>query len=85
SMPVGRRAGIAALVLFAFLLLALPLSAGLTGHHPLALFDAFYRSGALVFGGGHVALPLLQAETVATGWVTNETFLAGYGFAQALP
>lgn len=85
SMPVSRRAGIAALVLFGVLLLGLPLLSGLTGHRPLALFDAFYRSGALVFGGGHVVLPLLQAETVATGWIPNETFLAGYGLAQALP
>ena len=85
SMPVSRRAGIAALALFGVLLLALPLLSGLTGHRPLALFDAFYRSGALVFGGGHVVLPLLQAETVATGWIPNETFLAGYGLAQALP
>jgi chromate transporter len=85
AMPVSRRAGWAALALFALLLLALPLLAGLTGYRPLALFDAFYRSGALVFGGGHVVLPLLQAETVATGWVSGETFLAGYGLAQALP
>ena len=85
SMPVSRRAGITALVLFGVLLLGLPLLSGLTGHRPLALLDAFYRSGALVFGGGHVVLPLLQAETVATGWIPNETFLAGYGLAQALP
>ena len=85
SAPISRRAGIAALVLFGVLLLGLPLSASLTAYPPLALFDAFYRSGALVFGGGHVVLPLLQAETVATGWVRNETFLAGYGLAQALP
>ena len=49
------------------------------------MFDAFYRSGALVFGGGHVVLPLLQAQVVAPGWVSNETFLAGYGLAQAVP
>ncbi len=49
------------------------------------MFDAFYRSGALVFGGGHVVLPLLQAAVVAPGWVTNEVFLAGYGVAQAVP
>jgi len=85
SMPIGRLAGIAALVLFGVLLLGLPLSAGLTTYTPLALFDAFYRSGALVFGGGHVVLPLLQAETVASGWIPSETFLAGYGVAQALP
>jgi chromate transporter len=85
SVPIGRRAGIAALVLFAVLLIGLALLAALTAYRPLALFDAFYRSGALVFGGGHVVLPLLQAETVATGWIPNETFLAGYGLAQALP
>jgi chromate transporter len=51
----------------------------------LALFYAFYRSGALVFGGGHVVLPLLQAQVVAPGWVSNEAFLAGYGLAQAVP
>ncbi|WP_306395968.1 chromate efflux transporter [Telluria beijingensis] len=85
AMPVGRRAGIAALVLFAILLLGLPVLLGFTTHGPLLLFDVFYRSGALVFGGGHVVLPLLQAGTVATGWVPNETFLAGYGLAQALP
>lgn len=84
SMPIGRRAGIAALVLFTVLLLGLPLLAGLAENRPLALFDAFYRAGALVFGGGHVVLPLLQAETVARGWLSNETFLAGYGLAQAL-
>jgi chromate transporter len=51
----------------------------------LPLFNSFYRSGSLVFGGGHVVLPLLQAEVVPKGWVDNDTFLAGYGFAQALP
>jgi len=85
AMPVSRRAGCAAFVLFALLLVGLPLLAGLAAYRPLMLFDAFYRSGALVFGGGHVVLPMLQAETVATGWVSNEAFLAGYGLAQALP
>lgn len=85
AMPVSRRAGCVALVLFALLLLGLPLLAALAAYRPLILFDAFYRSGALVFGGGHVVLPLLQAETVATGWVSNQAFLAGYGLAQALP
>ena len=56
-----------------------------TGSQGLALFDAFYRSGALVFGGGHVVLPLLQAEVVTPGWVSNADFLAGYGMAQAVP
>ena len=51
----------------------------------LALFDAFYRTGALVFGGGHVVLPLLREATVARGWVSDDTFLAGYGAAQAVP
>lgn len=85
STPLGRRGALVALALFALLLLGLPLLAGLAAYRPLALFDAFYRSGALVFGGGHVVLPLLQAETVATGWVSNQAFLAGYGLAQALP
>jgi chromate transporter len=51
----------------------------------VALFNAFYRSGALVFGGGHVVLPLLQQQVIAPGWVSNEAFLSGYGFAQAVP
>jgi chromate transporter len=62
-----------------------PLIVVATGSHGVALFDAFYRSGAFVFGGGHVVLPLLQAQVVAPGWVSNETFLAGYGVAQAVP
>lgn len=83
--PVSPRAGAVALVLFAVLFLIPPLIAGTTGHQTVALFDAFYRSGALVFGGGHVVLPLLQAEVVAPGWVTTDAFLAGYGVAQAVP
>ncbi len=83
--PVSRRSGAIALVLFAAFFALPPLAAGMTGFHALALFDAFYRSGALVFGGGHVVLPLLQAEVVAPGWAANETFLAGYGLAQAVP
>lgn len=55
------------------------------GSHPLAMFEAFYRAGSLVFGGGHVVLPLLQASVVPPGWVGNDTFLAGYGAAQAVP
>ncbi|MGV6873653.1 chromate efflux transporter [Pseudochelatococcus sp. B33] len=82
---VSRRGGAIALAAFAVLLVAPALVVGLTGSQGLALFDAFYRSGALVFGGGHVVLPLLQAETVAPGWVSNEAFLAGYGLAQAVP
>jgi chromate transporter len=85
NFPVSRRAGGIALVLFAVLLVATPLVVAAGGSHGLAVFDAFYRSGALVFGGGHVVLPLLQAEVVTPGWVSNETFLAGYGLAQAVP
>ena len=85
NFPVTRRAGIIALVLFAAFFLIPPIVARATGSQALALFDAFYRSGALVFGGGHVVLPLLQAEVVTPGWVSNEAFLAGYGLAQAVP
>ncbi|ANL34917.1 chromate transporter protein [Rhizobium phaseoli] len=85
GFPVSRRAGAVALVLFAAFFLVPPLLANLTGLQGIALFDAFYRAGALVFGGGHVVLPLLQAEVVAPGWVTNESFLAGYGLTQAVP
>jgi len=83
--PVSRRNGTVALFLFAALFVIPPLLVMTTGHQAVALFDAFYRSGALVFGGGHVVLPLLQAQVVAPGWVTNESFLAGYGLAQAVP
>lgn len=82
-VPLSRRTGAILLAVFAVLLVLPPLIAGSA---PLvAVFDAFYRSGALVFGGGHVVLPLLQAEVVATGWVTPGQFLAGYGLAQAVP
>jgi chromate transporter len=82
--PVSRRGGMAALVVFAALFLVPLVISGSAGQ-AVALFEAFYRSGALVFGGGHVVLPLLQAQVVAPHWVTNETFLAGYGLAQAVP
>jgi chromate transporter len=85
SFPVTRQAGAIALVLFTALLLIPPLFIATGGSQGLALFDAFYRSGALVFGGGHVVLPLLQAQVVTPGWVSNEAFLAGYGLAQAVP
>lgn len=81
---LSPRAGAAALTLFILLLVALPLVARYDGG-PLALLDAFYRTGALVFGGGHVVLPLLQANVVDRGWVSGDAFLAGYGAAQALP
>lgn len=84
-IAVGRRAGAALLALFAALLLLLPLAASLWPARWLAVVDAFYRAGALVFGGGHVVLPLLQAAVVPNGWVSNDAFLAGYGAAQAVP
>jgi chromate transporter len=74
-----------ALALFVVLLLGLPLLAGPTNNHALALFDGFYRAGALVFGGGHVVLPLLDAETVGRGWLSADSFIAGYGATQAMP
>lgn len=85
SFPVTRRAGAAALAGFFLLLVLTPVFAGLAQSQGVALFDAFYRSGALVFGGGHVVLPLLEAEVVTPGWVPADTFLAGYGAAQAVP
>jgi chromate transporter len=85
AMPVSRRFGVACLVAFFALLLLLPLWAAAARSMHVALFDAFYRSGALVFGGGHVVLPLLQAEVVDRGWLSSDAFLAGYGAAQAVP
>jgi chromate transporter len=82
--PVSRRVGVLCLTAFAILLVGLPLLARFGGQ-PVALFEAFYRSGALVFGGGHVVLPLLHATVVDPGWVSNDQFLAGYGAAQAVP
>lgn len=82
-VPVSRRAGMTALALFALLLVGLPALAELG--QGFALTDSFYRAGSLVFGGGHVVLPLLQAETVVPGWVSEDAFLAGYGAAQAVP
>ena len=87
--PPGKQtgAGVGALAIVVFLafLLALPVANHLLDNFPLAIADSFYRSGALVFGGGHVVLPLLEAEVVPTGWVTKDDFLAGYGAAQAVP
>ena len=84
-VPISRWVGMASWVLFFGLLLALPLVRQVVTSQAIAVFDGFFRSGALVFGGGHVVLPLLQAEVVAPGWVTNEQFVAGYGAAQAVP
>lgn len=87
ALPIAirRRTGLFWLALFLVLLIGLPLSTGLFPSQTLARVDAFYRAGSLVFGGGHVVLPLLQAEVVPAGWVGNDAFLAGYGAAQAVP
>jgi chromate transporter len=91
GQPAGLSAGIprwlaiASLAAFALLLAALPLLRQVHPAHWLAMFDSFFRSGALVFGGGHVVLPLLQAEVVPPGWIDQPGFLAGYGAAQAVP
>lgn len=82
-VPMPVAAG--SLILFAVLLIGLPVITRLTGSDALQLADVFYRAGALVFGGGHVVLPLLQAELVPAGIVSNDAFLAGYGAAQAVP
>lgn len=82
---VSRRAGAVSLILFAVLLGGLPLLASIYPGDALSLFDAFYRSGALVFGGGHVVLPLLNEAFVAPGWISSDAFLAGYGAAQVVP
>jgi len=80
-----RRAGLLWLAAFFVLLAGLPLLAAVTRQPWLLIFDRFYRTGSLVFGGGHVILPLLEREVVAPGWLTHDQFLAGYGAAQALP
>ncbi len=85
TMPVSRTVGLMALAAFFVLLGGLPLLRGLGASQGIALFEAFYRSGALVFGGGHVVLPLLREAFVTPGWVSDNTFLAGYGAAQAVP
>lgn len=83
DIPVTKAQGITALTLFVLLLAGLPLIAGLS--QTTAVIDSFYRAGSLVFGGGHVVLPLLQAEVVDTGWISAEDFMTGYGAAQAVP
>jgi chromate transporter len=84
-VAVSPRAGLVALSAFVLLLTGLPLARDLYHSETLALCDAFYRSGALVFGGGHVVLPLLREAFVAPGWVSDDAFLAGYGVAQGIP
>lgn len=85
AVPIGARAGVRWLILFFILLAGLPFWAEASSGQAWRMVDAFYRAGSLVFGGGHVVLPLLQAEVVPAGWVGNDTFLAGYGAAQAVP
>lgn len=83
--PVSKGTGVAAGVIFVALLFGLPFIAKITAGHTLHVFDSFFRVGSLVFGGGHVVLPLLQTEVVGPGWLTNEQFVAGYGATQAVP
>ena len=85
TIPVSFRSGAVLLSIFFVLLVCLPLLVASQQNQATVMIEAFYRSGALVFGGGHVVLPLLQSAVVPNGWVTNETFLAGYGAAQAVP
>jgi chromate transporter len=85
GIDVSRGLAVTALALFFVVLAGLPVLAAAYPSHALALIDTFYRAGSLVFGGGHVVLPLLQSEVVPPGWVTKDTFLAGYGAAQAVP
>jgi chromate transporter len=83
--PVSCSAALTAVIAFFAILIGLPLITTAVPNHALQLFEAFYRAGSLVFGGGHVVLPLLQASVVPPGWVANDAFLAGYGAAQAVP
>lgn len=84
-IAISRRTGGLWLGLFFILLVLLPVSAAFFSNQTLSIIDAFYRAGSLVFGGGHVVLPLLQSEVVPTGWVSEQAFLAGYGLTQAMP
>ena len=85
SFPISKRFAIICLSLFFGLLIVLPILREVTSSGWIAMFDSFYRAGSLVFGGGHVVLPLLEREFVPTGWISEEAFLAGYGAAQAVP
>lgn len=85
KLGISRRLGMLCLLVFMALLLLLPIARELTANHWVAMADSYYRSGSLVFGGGHVVLPLLEREVVPTGWVAEEQFLAGYSAAQAVP
>src|SRR4051812_1940282 len=85
DFPISHRFAAICLSLFFGLLILLPILREITSLSWIAMFDSFYRSGSLVFGGGHVVLPLLEREFVPTGWLSEESFLAGYGAAQAVP
>ena len=85
NFPIAKRISVICLLLFFGLLFLLPVIREVTGSYWVAMFDSFYRSGSLVFGGGHVVLPLLEQELVPTGWISEESFLAGYGATQAVP
>lgn len=85
KVPISRSFAIGCLSLFFGLLLFLPLLREFTSFYWVAFFDSFYRSGSLVFGGGHVVLPLLERELVPMGWIDQKSFLAGYGATQAVP
>jgi chromate transporter len=85
NFPISKKISALCFALFFGLLFLLPFMRELTGSYWIAMFDSFYRSGSLVFGGGHVVLPLLEQEFVPTGWITEEAFLAGYGATQAVP
>ena len=85
QFPISKSVSVICLLLFFGLLFLLPVIREVTGSYWVAMFDSFYRSGSLVFGGGHVVLPLLEQEFVPTGWISEESFLAGYGATQAVP
>ncbi|MBH0171578.1 MULTISPECIES: chromate transporter [Fictibacillus] len=85
EFPISKKFAVICLSLFFALLLLLPILRDVTSNSWIAIFDSFYRSGSLVFGGGHVVLPLLEREFVPSGWISEEAFLAGYGAAQAVP
>ena len=85
TFPLGKRTGVFSLCLFVGLLIGLPLLRQISDHGWVAVFDTFYRIGSLVFGGGHVVLPMLEKEVVPAGWVEQSQFLTGYGLTQAVP
>lgn len=85
QVPVSRKTAVLCLTIFFILLVLLPVARNMSGNQMISVADSFYRSGSLVFGGGHVVLPLLEHEVVPTGWVTRDVFLAGYGAAQGVP